>query len=370
MIFSFMQTKAIILLNGCFLFVLLTKGIAGPADTLYAANLNPIGRAIINAHKQLELITSAAHFGISFKGTYCKIYVSLHDTGAHNYLQYELDGIYKKKIYIAGNSQSPIIITANKPGSHSIWIYKTTEATTGSIMITKLVAKDIRSLKEPDRPLIEFIGNSITCGAAADDSEMPCGVGTYLDHHNAYMAYGPRVARALKASYILSSVSGIGIYRTWNRDSPSMPQVYEHTYMQVDNALNWDFKTYKPKIVSIALGTNDMSKGDGTPRTPFDTTHFINEYVKFIQLVKSKYPTAQIALLSSPIMTDTLKDVLQQCLIGIKQKVDKLYPANRPVAVFFFKPMEVHGCAGHPSVADHKILAIALEPFFKRLLKN
>ena len=46
-------------------------------------------------------------------------------------------------------------------------------------------------------PLIEFIGNSITCGAAADVSEVPCGSGVDYDQHNAYYAYGPRVARML-----------------------------------------------------------------------------------------------------------------------------------------------------------------------------
>jgi hypothetical protein len=46
-----------------------------------------------------------------------------------------------------------------------------------------------------------------------------------------------------------------------------------------------------------------------------------------------------------------------------------LSPASKPVALYFFKPMQAKGCTGHPSVEDHKILADELTPFFKKLIK-
>ncbi len=75
--------------------------------------------------------------------------------------------------------------------------YKAPIAYTGAIVIQKITGKDLKALQRPPAPLIEFIGNSITCGAAADASEVPCSTGEYHDHHNAYYAYGPVVARAL-----------------------------------------------------------------------------------------------------------------------------------------------------------------------------
>ncbi|MBO9684249.1 MAG: hypothetical protein J7502_16550 [Flavisolibacter sp.] len=57
-------------------------------------------------------------------------------------------------------------------------------------------------LRASTAPLIEFIRDSITCGVAADTSEMRCGKGEYHDYHNAYYAYGPRVARNLGVNYI------------------------------------------------------------------------------------------------------------------------------------------------------------------------
>lgn len=102
---------------------------------------------------------------------------------------------------------------------------------------------------------------------------MPCGSGAYHDQHNAYQAYGPRVARALHTNFVLSSVSGIGVYRNWNSAGPTMPQGYENTDFQPQSAQHWNFATYAPQVVSIALGTNDLSASDGkTPRLPFDRT--------------------------------------------------------------------------------------------------
>jgi len=346
--------------------------LAGPAkaDTLYAQQLKPYGRYTFTAQKQLELVSSAVHFGFSFKGNECVMYASLTDTAAHNYLQYELDGVYQKRIRISGNTNVPIVIKATGTGEHIIWIYKATEAHTGGIFISKIAANKVKALKVQKAPLIEFIGNSITCGAAADASEVACGAGAYHDQHNAYMAYGPRLARDLKANYILSSVSGIGIYRNWNSDAPVMPQVYDKVDFQENSTRMWDFSTYTPKVVSIALGTNDLSKGDGKKfRKPFDPEVFVSSYVKFVQQVKAKYPKAQIALLSSPMAKGDNRILLQNCLSSVKQKIEAAYPADKPVATFFFEPMDPHGCTGHPDVDDHRIMAEQLKPFFKKLLQ-
>jgi hypothetical protein len=340
-------------------------------DTLYASQLKPYGRSILNEKKELELISSAVHFGIKFRGNKCAIYASVKNAKDHNYIQYELDGVYQKRIRVNGNSSDPIVIKTTGLGEHSIWVYKATEAHSGAVIISKVAADHVTSLSTSKAPLIEFIGNSITCGAASDTSDVPCGAGEYHDHHNAYMAYGPRVARELGANYILSSVSGIGIYRTWNMNGPSMPQVYENIDFQVNNPRKWDFKTYSPKIVSIALGTNDLSTGDGkTQRKPFEDELFVRNFVTFVKLVKSKYPKAQIALLSSPMIKGTSREVLEKCLATIKTQIDVAYPSDKPVQTFYFSPMDANGCSGHPSVEDHLILAKELQPFFQKLLKE
>jgi lysophospholipase L1-like esterase len=340
-----------------------------PVDILSAVDLRPYGRFQINEQKELELISSAVHFGFSFEGDSCVIKVRGTNPIGHNFLQYELDGIYQKRIRINGSTSTPLTIRAKEKGKHIVWIYKATEAHTGAINVLSVSGKRVVALSRPaSLPLIEFIGNSITCGAAADASEVACGTGEYHDQHNAYMAYGPRLARLLKTNFILSSVSGIGIYRNWAGENPPMPKVYEHLNFSVKSG-QWDFKRYTPQVVSIALGTNDLSNGDGKiPRKSFDTTECINSYVKFIQVVKSKYPKSKIALLNSPMIGGLPGQTLDQCILSVKQKVDALYPSDYPVATYFFKPVQAHGCTGHPSIEDHEILATELLPFFRKLL--
>ena len=248
--------------------LLISLGYSGcdGSRTLPAASLHPFGRVMVNESGHVELIGSAAHFGFTFQGDECQVSAYITDPEGHNYVQYELDGVYQKRVKISGKDNQLITINAKGNGTHTVWLYKATEAWVGPIFIEKITGKKLHALQRPIAPLIEFIGNSITCGAAADPSEVPCDAGVYHDQHNAYAAYGPRVARALNANFMLSSVSGIGIYRYWNTDGPTMPQVYENTDFQVGSSRLWDFKKYKPAIVSIALGTNDLSDGDESIR--------------------------------------------------------------------------------------------------------
>lgn len=343
------------------------KKLAQP-DTLLATALQPYGRFVVQ-EQRLEMVSSAMHFGFSFDGPQCQLFASIPNADGHNYLQYELDGVYQRRIRLSGKSTEPIVITAPTAGKHTVWIYKATEAHTGPIFVQKVIGENVKSLTEARAPIIEFIGNSITCGAAADPSEVPCGTGQYHDQHNAYMAYGPRVARALGANFVLSSVSGIGLYRNWNSNGPTMPEVYEKVDFQAKNPQRWTFDTFTPQVVSIALGTNDFSNGDGKKeRLPFDSAGYVSNYITFVQAVKSKYPKAQVALLSSPMINGKNREKLQNCLTAVKSNVDAANPSDKPVALHFFQPMRANGCGGHPNVADHGILAQELMPFFKKLV--
>jgi lysophospholipase L1-like esterase len=340
------------------------------AGVLPASEIIGYGRFAFHKIEGLEMISSAMHFGFTFEGTQCTLYASLSWPGAHNYIQYEMDGVYGKRLRIEGTSSKPLVITAPNDGKHIVWIYKATEAHTGPVFIQKIVAKKIDYLVKPPLRLIEFIGNSITCGAAADPSEVPCGTGAYHDQHNAYAAYGPRVARALGTDFILSSVSGIGVYRNWNSDGPTMPQVYEKADFQHTSSRQWDFSKVSPNVVSIALGTNDFSNGDGKKeRLTFDSAQFVSRYIEFVKQVKSIYPQARIALLSSAMINGDRRRVLQNCLQAVKSRIDAAYPEDKGVALHFFAPMQAGGCTGHPSVAEHGLLAGELVPFFRQLIE-
>ncbi len=339
-------------------------------NTLPATEMQPVGRSYINEANQLALVSSAAHFSFSFEGEACELKVLLPAGAGHNYLQYAVNGVYQERVKIEGGGPQVIPIKGAAKGKTQVAVYKATEAHTGDIFIEEISGKAVRALAAASGPVIEFIGNSITCGAAADPSEVPCGTGTYHDQHNAYMAYGPRVARVLGVEYILNSVSGIGIYRNWNSDGPTMPQVYDKIDFQEGTTKLWNHKSYQPIIISIALGTNDFSNGDGKrERRRFDSAQFVSNYIRFVQQVKQKNKNAQLALLSSPMVHGSNAVLLQNCLSTVKREIERLQPGDKSVALYFFKPMQARGCTGHPSVEDHAILAEELLPFFRQLLQ-
>ncbi|MCS3732435.1 SGNH/GDSL hydrolase family protein [Mucilaginibacter dorajii] len=363
-----------LLFNACFLNKKQASGPATPLPHQRSAELGPkalqpVGRTRLG-DDGLELISTAAHFSVQFTGSTCKATFALAKNVGVGYIQYELDGRYGERIKVEKGAAKEVDITAVSEGRHTLTIYKTTEATTGGILVLKIQAPDVQSFMPRRKSFIEFIGNSITCGAASDVSEGPCGTGVYGDHHNSYFAYGPRVARALNCEFIVNSVSGIGCYRNWNSDGPTMPQVYDRLTLNINERTPWDFSSVKPDVISIALGTNDLSNGDGkVPRGAFDNDKFVETYINFISRLKQMHPGVKIALLNSPMMKGEKKQTLETCLSRVKAGVDQKFPNDKPVAlIYFHNIITPRGCTGHPSIEDHEIMAKDVTSDYKKLL--
>lgn len=318
------------------------------------------------------LIGTASSVSFNFSGNECSISLqSVEDH--HNYVQLVLDGKYIGKIRIEkGAVQSfPIKVISNQK-EHRLEIYKNTEAQSGNILFAGTTAK-LTSILFKKKKKIEFIGDSITCGAASDPSDVPCDKGEYMDHHNGYYAYGPTLSRAIDADYLMSCVSGIGMYRNWNdenKDEAIMPDVYPNLYLTKDASKpKYDF-AFQPDIISIALGTNDFSGGDGKKeRLPFNAEKYVSNYINFIKMLYKHNPNAQVVITNSPMVDGDRAVVFEDCLNKVKNAFanDK---SHKPIQIFKFKPMKPNGCSGHPDVADHKVLAGEYGPFLKKLLNE
>ena len=107
------------------------------SSTLPAASLHPFGRVMANESGHIELISSAAHVGFTFQGDECLVSAYITDPEGHNYLQYELDGVYQKRVKISGKDNQPIIINAKGNGTHTVWLYKATEASVRDRSLSK-----------------------------------------------------------------------------------------------------------------------------------------------------------------------------------------------------------------------------------------
>ncbi len=337
--------------------------------TLYSHS----GRIEILEGNKVLLIGSASSVSFNFKGESCEISLKSFDSWAnHNYVSLELDDKYIGRLLIEKGETKFYPIVVPKNGKiHHLSIFKATEAASGDILFSGTTA-NLVEIKCENRKKIEFIGNSITCGAQSDPSQVPCDKGEYMDHHNAYLAYGPVLSRSLNVDFLLSSYSGIGMYRNWNDehiDEPIMPEVYENLHLNKDNSKRYDF-SFQPDVVSICLGTNDMSEGDHIkPRLPFNEDKYVSNYIHFIKTVYSHSPKTRIVLLNSPMVTGDKNDTFIKCLKRVIQSFDS-DKIHKPIALFEFKPMIAHGCGGHPDVNDQKIMAEQMNSFFKKLLNE
>ncbi|WP_178983373.1 SGNH/GDSL hydrolase family protein [Winogradskyella helgolandensis] len=325
------------------------------------------GRHEIVADDAIGLIGSAASVEFNVKGDSINLYLQTESTN-RNYYVITVNDVYNNRYTIEGDSIQQIALKLPNPEQNKIGIYKATEAYMDKIIFHGIDAEALLPVEEKSFE-IEFIGDSITCGALCDDSGIPCNEGDYQDQHNAYLAYGPQLALQLNARFLVSSVSGIGMYRNWNDENSEeaiMPDVYGNLYLNKDNSkpFNLDFK---PDVVSICLGTNDLSDGDGVKeRLPFNAETYISNYIKFVETIYKRYPETKVALLSSPMFIGEKQRLLVTCLKQVQ--IHFKTQSDKDIALFQFEHIYSNGCNAHPSAEEQKTMANALEPFFKSLL--
>ncbi len=329
------------------------------------------GRIDFSNPSQPVLIGSASFFEISFTGDSCIVFLrNMNSPEMYNFVSVEMDREYQGRVKIAADTMVAYsFVPDSEEANHRLRIFKATEASNGTIAFGGIQAIVLEEPEPFPARKIEFVGNSITCGMGIDWEEIPCHSGLWYDQHNAWLAYGPQAAMELDAQFMLSSVSGIGIYRNWNSPGPVMPEVYENRYLNMDASKKWNFSTYTPDLVSICLGTNDFSDGDGIhERLPFDSAHFVTSYIDFVETVYSHYPETQICLLTSPMVNGEKARMFERCLTAVKNHFDKATTDKRPVALYFLKELTPHGCDFHPDREDHQEMVARLVPFYKEVM--
>jgi hypothetical protein len=273
----------------------------------------------------------------------------------HNYLEVVVDN---EKLRIQTKYKTNFIRIANLTDTlHTLTICKNTESNIGFIEFGGVYCNTILQPAPKPTHKIEFIGNSITCGASSDLSGIPCGKGVWHDQHNAYMAYGPVTARALKAQWYLSSVSGIGLIHSCCNMDIIMPPVFNKIEMRGDS-IPWDFKNYQPNVVTVCLGQNDGIQ---------DSSKFCGAYVDFIHQLRRYYPNAQLVLLTSPMADEKLKAVLKNQINGVISFLNK--EGEKKISKYFFSRSYNGGCDYHPSVEEHQLIAAELTAYLKKLMR-
>lgn len=326
-----------------------------------------MGRHQKHEDGSVSFAASGAEFTFLIHGT--SLEATLKDEfrngDSYNWFQVVVDGKPSHRFRTIPGRSNYVLARNLTKANHNIVLRKITEGQNGTNALVKIKTDSLLQFKEIKKRKIEFIGDSITCGFGADSTYVKCGDGMWFDQHDASASYAVRLAEKLQSQWMLSAVSGIGMFRNWNSDAPVMPDIYSGVYMDYsDSTSRWDFKRYQPDLVIIALGTNDFSDGGGPqPRVTLDRQKFSQSYKSFFTQLSNRYPTAKFLLLSSPMLSKDRNDALMEYL----EEVSRGYDATK-IFHYRYKNTYASGCSYHPSAEDHARMVQELEPVVKKIM--
>jgi hypothetical protein len=322
-------------------------------------NIQYTGRIDFSNPERPRFWSPGVYIKAKFSGTYCEIVINdeILWGSSHNYLDIVIDETNRTRVQTTARTNYIKVAEDLPDGEHTVLICKDTEASIGYLEFLGFKCEGLIALEAKPTRKLEFIGNSITCGAASDLSEVACEEGTWYDQHNAYLSYGPEVARRLNAQWYLTSYSGIGVIHSCCGMTITMPEVFNRLNLSSANNGSWDFSQYVPDAVTICLGQNDGIQ---------DSTEFCDAYVNFIEEIRGYYPDAYIICLTSPMADASLTNFLKSCLTGIVNHFNT--DGDNKVTNFFFSQSYNSGCGGHPDINEHQIISDELEPFLKQTL--
>lgn len=350
-------------------------------ETSYAANaenVKMLGRTYFNEDK-LYCALSGTGAEFTFNGTKCTVVIG-GDSGSMNAAN--SDNYARVGIYVNGERvvddmvdsavEKYDVFESDTPQDVTVSVVKLSESPMSTIAINKInvTGSEIKPTPNKDT-LIEFIGDSITCGYGVDDPDK--------DHHfvtsteDVTKAYAYKTAQALDADYSMVSFSGYGIISGYSDGTKKVPaQTVPQFYTKlgyswgangsfVPSKTEWSFER-QPDVVVINLGTNDDSY---TKSDEERQTEYMNEYINFIKTIREKNPDAKI-LCTLGIMGDRLFDYVY---LAVEKYIEETGDSNVYSMKFDVQdPADGYSADWHPSVATHDKAAAKLAEEIKKLL--
>ncbi|ORY36265.1 hypothetical protein LY90DRAFT_673106, partial [Neocallimastix californiae] len=222
------------------------------------------------------------------------------------------------------------------------------ECPNGSVRITaiKADAEKIEPTADAEKK-IEFIGDSITCAYGVDGTE-----GTFSTKtEDGTKSYAYLASKQLNADYSMVSFSGFGIISGYSTDGFSYWNQFGSDITQLKE-VSWDASQFVPDLVVINLGTNDNSymqnvKGDRAK----EEADFVEEYVKFIEQIRSVHPDAEI-LCTLGIMGQELYPQIEEAVSTYKAA-----SGDEKVNAYKFNQQNINkngkGIDWHPAPQSH-----------------
>lgn len=302
---------------------------------------------------------------IIFKGTSAE--ALLKDERGENYYNVIVDDSVSlmrmdtiKKWYILAENLKDTI--------HTIELFKRTEYDRGKTEFFGFnISNNGKLLPVPKNArIIEFFGNSITCGYASEDysgKDRPDSIYT-----NNYISYSTLTAHHFMADYYCTSKSGIGIMISWF--DYNIHKIWDKIDPMNSVSL-WDFSKVQPDIVVVNLFQNDSWLVNMPERkefkeifgtTPPTEEYIIDSYIEFIKKIRGVYPDANIICCLGSMDATAEGSKWPDYVTCAVKKIKNEKPNDKLFTCFF----PYKDTPGHPKVEEQKVMADSLIGFIEK----
>lgn len=329
-----------------------------------------VGRTLVSG-EEVSFDWTGTHIRIAFEGD--DLALCLSDT-KKDYFNVWIDGeALPEPDFVATFQGDTTVVLCDRellrnrygkkiPKTHTAILGKRTEGEQGKVTVRSVLTSGALLQAEPVRPrVIEFIGDSYTCGYGSENS-----IATDKfkpETENQHKAYDAILARYFGADAYVVAHSGMGINRNYNDKLRGYTMVdrylhvFDNGFDRVEDAPLWspDKAPVRPSITVIYLGANDFSAG----RQPLRAA-FVKDYIRLLKEVKAFYGEDHPILCAASRMEiwDYVQDAVDAA--GMKHVAccgfnDKVYAPDE------------RGAASHPAYAAHRKLALGMIPYIATL---
>jgi len=343
-------------------------------------NVKLIGRTYFDGEK-LWCGLSGTGIEFNFSGKSCEIKIGSDSIGKSTDPANEInkariailvDGERVVDDIIRDDGKTYSVIKSDVEKKAVVTVIKLSEAAMSAFSIDEIAVDGEISPTAEKNVLIEFIGDSITCGYGVDDEDENHNFSTATE--DVTKAYAYRTAKALGVDYSMVSYSGYGIVSGYTGDgvinaSELVPPYYENPAYTIGDfggvkpqTLKWDFSTHQPDLILLNLGTNDDSYcGEDEERR----AEYCRLYIEFLKTVRKNNPKAKIVC-SLGIMTDRLCPYVEKNVEDYK----KLTGDENITSFRFDVQLLEDGYAAnyHPTAKTHGKAAEKLTNYLKTLI--
>lgn len=330
-------------------------------------NVKQLGRTLY-IEDTLYCALSGTGMEFAFTGTQCSITVKGDSSASAS----NADSNARVAIYL--NGERVIDDMVDKPEEVyevfksdtekevTISLVKLSESPNSTIGIKEIKATGtaIKPTLNKDK-LIEFVGDSITCGYGVDDPDKSHHFSTKTE--DVTKAYAYLTAQKLNADYSIVSFSGYGIISGYSGDGNKVaaqivPPLYDKlgTTWTTNGTFapsyeEWDFGKRQPDAIVINLGTNDDSYTKDNAELQEE---YCTAYTEFLKQVREKNPDAKILCVFG-VMGDRLFPYVQKAVDNYTSETGdtnvsalKLDPQS---------PRDGYSADWHPSATTHEKVA-------------